>query len=105
MIACFVLQYVDARSSGKLADLVLIYRPAQSPHVFGVVVTAGKAYPLTTDTSTGALAPASLLEAMTVTAQPGSAPILALRFQHDAQPFDARFTWDGTRFVPLPALP
>lgn len=100
-----VLQYVDARGSGKLDDLVLIYQPAQSPHVFGVVVTAGKAYRLMTDATTGALAPASLLEAMTVTPQPGSAPILALRFQHDAQHFDTRFTWDGIRFVYLPALP
>lgn len=97
------LQYVDARGSGKMDDLVLIYRPAESPHVFGVVVTAGKAYPLMTeDTTSGALAPASFLEAMTVTPQPGSAPILAFRFRHDAQHIDVRFTWDGTRFVPLP---
>lgn len=99
-----VLQYVDARGSGRSDDLVLIYRPTESPRVFGVVVTAGKAHPLTTDANTGALAPASLLEAMSVTQQPGRTPILALRFRQDAQHFDTRFTWDGTRFVSLPSM-
>jgi hypothetical protein len=97
------LEYVDARGSGKSDDLILIYRPVESPYAFGVVVIAGKAYPLTMeDTTSGALAPAGSLEAITVTPQPGSAPILAIRFQRDAQHVDVRFTWDGTRFASLP---
>ena len=100
-----LMQYVDAQGQGKLESLVLIYRPGDSPCVFGMVIAAGKAQLLTTDAATDALAPASLLEAITVTPQPGSAPILALRFRQGAQHFDPRFTWNGTRFAPLPILP
>jgi hypothetical protein len=100
-----LLQYVDARDSGRADDLILLYRPAESPRVFGVVVTAGQAHALTTHATTGVLAPTGLLEAITVTPQPGRTPLLTLRFSQDAQPVDLRFTWDGTRFVPLTALP
>jgi hypothetical protein len=100
-----LLQYVDARGSGRAEDLVLLYRAAPSRRVFGVVVTAGQAYALTTDVTTGVLAPDGFLEAMSVTPQPGSAPFLTLRWRQDARPVDLRFTWDGRRFVPLPVVP
>jgi hypothetical protein len=99
------LRYVDARGVGKMDDLIFVYRPAASEPLFGVVVTERQAYPLTTDSTTGALAPQGSLEAITTTPQPGKPPSLVLRLRQGTQPIDARFTWDGVRFVSLLALP
>ena len=86
-------------------DLIFVYRPAARETLFGVIVTERQAYPLATDSATRALAPQGLLDAITATPQPGKPPILVLRLQQGAQSIDARFTWDGVRFVSLPALP
>jgi len=99
------LRYVDARGVGRMDDLIFVYRPATHEALFGVVVTERQAYPLTTDNATGALTPRGLLEAITTTLQPGKSPILVLRLRQGTQSIDARFTWDGVRFVPLLALP
>jgi hypothetical protein len=99
------LRYVDARGVGTMDDLIFVYRPAAREALFGVVVTGRQAYPLATDSATGALAPQGLLEAITTTPQPGKAPILILRLRQGTHSIDARFTWDGARFVSLPALP
>jgi len=98
------LRYVDARGVGRLEDLLLVYRSAASASIFGVVVTGRQAHPLTLDTATGALAPDGLLESIITVLQPGQQPILVLRLQQDMQAQDLRFTWDGTRFVPVSAL-
>jgi hypothetical protein len=103
--AVVALRYVDARGVGRMDDLVFIYRPAAREALFVVVVTERQAYPLATDTATGALAPQGLLEAITMTPQPGKPPLLVLRLRQGTQSIDARFTWDGVRFVSLPALP
>lgn len=99
------LRYVDARGVGKMEDLLFVYRSAASASLYGVVVTGRQAYPLTLNTTTGALAPAGLLENITTILQPGQQPILVLRLQQGTQALDLRFTWDSTRFVPLSALP
>ena len=99
------LRYVDARGVGRMDDLVFVYRPAARETLFGVVVTGRQAYPLTLDSATGALAPQGLLEAITTTPQPGKPPILDLRLRQGTQSIDVRFTWDGTHFVSLLALP
>jgi hypothetical protein len=99
------LRYVDARGVGRMDDLIFVYRPAARETLFGVIVTERQAYPLATDSATGALAPQGLLEAITTTPQPGKPPILVLRLRQGAQSIDARFTWDGVRFVSLLALP
>ena len=70
-----------------------------------VVVTGRQAYPLTADSATGALAPQGLLEAITTIPQPGKQPILVMHLRQGTQSIDTRFTWDGARFVSLPALP
>jgi hypothetical protein len=57
------------------------------------------------DTTTGALAPDGLLESVTTTPQPGQQPLLVLRLRQGTPAQGLRFTWDGARFVPLPALP
>ena len=99
------LRYVDARGVGRMDDLIFVYRPAAHEVLFAVVVTGQQAYPLATDSATGALAPQGLLEAITTTPQPGKPPILILPLRQGTQSVDARFTWDGIHFVSLPALP
>lgn len=99
------LRYVDARGVGRREDLLLVYRSAASAPLYGVVVTGQQAHPLTLDTATGALVPDGLLESITTVLQPGQPPILVLRLQQGTPAQDLRFTWDGTRFMPLPPLP
>ena len=99
------LRYVDARGVSRMDDLIFVYRPEAHESLFAVVVTGRQAYPLATDSATGTLAPQGLLEAITTTPQPGKPPILVLRLRQGAQAIDARFTWDGVRFVSLLALP
>jgi len=99
------LRYVDARGVGSMDDLIFVYQSPAHEALFAVVVTERQAYPLATDSATGALAPQGLLEAIMTTHQPGKPPILAMRLRQGTQSIDARFTWDGMRFVVLPALP
>src|SRR5207244_8674666 len=96
------LRYVDARGVGRMDDLIFVYRPAAREALYAVVVTEQQAYPLATDSAPGALAPHGVLEAMTTPPQPGKPPILVLRLRQGTQSIDARFTWDGARFVVLP---
>ena len=99
------LRYVDARGVGRMEDLLFVYRSSASAPLYGVVVTGRRAHPLTLDIATGALVPDGLLESITTIPQPGQQPILVLRLQQGTPAQDLRFTWDGTRFVPLPPLP
>jgi hypothetical protein len=103
--ALVALRYVDARGVGRMDDLIFVYRPAAREALFGVVVTERQAYPLATDSATGALAPQGLLEAITTTPRPGKPPTLVLRLRQGTRSIDTRFTWDGVRFVSLLALP
>jgi hypothetical protein len=122
------LRYIDARGVGRMEDLLFVYWPAASESLFGVVVTGQQAYgatasaqgrqalgatawaqrrqalPLSTDPTTGALAPHGLLESVTTIPQPGQQPILVLRWRQGTLAQELRFTWDGARFVPLPTL-
>ena len=99
------LRYVDVRGVGKMNDLIFVYQSAAHEALFAVIVTGQQAYPLATDSATGALAPQGLLEAVTTIPQPNKSPILVLRLRQSTQSIDARFTWDGVHFVSLPALP
>ena len=96
------LRYIDARGVGRMDDLILVYRPAAHEALFAVVVAGRRAYALTTESTTGALAPQGLPETITTTPRPGKPPILVLRLRQNTQSIDARFTWDGVRFVVLP---
>src|SRR5215831_13248030 len=96
------LRYVDARGVGRMDDLVFVYRPAAHEALFAVVVTEQQVYPLTADSTTGALAPQGLLETITTAPQPDKPPVLILRLRQSTQSIDTRFTWDGARFVVLP---
>jgi hypothetical protein len=96
------LRYVDARGVGRMEDLIFVYRPVAHEALFVMVLAGRQAYPLATESATGSLAPQGLLEAITTTTQPGKPPILVLRLRQGTQSIDARFTWDGARFVALP---
>jgi hypothetical protein len=98
------LRYIDARGVGRMDDLIFAFRPAAHEALFAVVVAGRQVYPLATESTTGSLAPQGLLEAITTTPQPGKPPILVLRLRQGTRSVDVRFTWDGVRFVPLPAL-
>jgi hypothetical protein len=98
------LRYIDARGVGRMNDLLFVYRPAAHEVLFAVVITGRWAYPLAMESTTESLAPQGLLEAITTTPQPGKPPILVLRLRQGTQSVDARFTWDGVHFAPLPAL-
>lgn len=96
------LRYVDARGNGQTADLVFIYRPvAANTALFGVVVMAGKAYPLVADGATGALAYAAVLHDLEVVPQQESRPILIVTVNQGVARVEERFTWDGKGFVHL----
>jgi hypothetical protein len=99
------LRYIDARGVGRMDDLIFVYRSAASEPLFGVVVVARQAHPLTLDIATGALAPHGLLEAVTTILQPGKQPILVLRLRQGTQSIDTCFIWDGVHFVFLPPQP
>jgi hypothetical protein len=99
------LRYIDARGVGRMDDLIFVYRSGASEPLFGVVVVARQAHPLTLDIATGALAPHGLLEAVTTTPQPGKQPILVLRLRQGTQSIDTRFIWDGVHFVFFPPQP
>ena len=86
-------------------DLIFVYRSPAHEALYAVAVTGRQAYLLATDSVTGALAPQGILEAITTTPQPGKPPILVLHLRQGAQSIDARFTWDGVRFVSLLGLP
>jgi hypothetical protein len=97
-----VLRYVDARGAGQTDDLAFIYcSSAAQKALFGVVVTAGKAYPLITDRTTGALAPASVLYDLAVVSQRDNRPILTVTVSQGAQRRAERFVWNSNGFVHL----
>jgi hypothetical protein len=99
------LRYIDARGVGRMDDLLFVYQLAASEPLFGVVVVARQAHPLTLDSATGALAPYGLLEDISMLPQPSKQPVLVLRLRQGTQSRDTRFTWDGAHFVSLPLLP
>lgn len=99
------LRYVDARGVGRMDDLIFVYRSAARKALFGVAITARQAYPLATDSAAGTLAQQGLPETISTVPQPGKAPLLVLRLRQGTQSVDTHFTWDGTGFVALSALP
>jgi hypothetical protein len=99
------LRYIDAQGEGRLDDLLFVYQRAASTPIFGAVIIQGRAYPLTTDTTTGALVSHGMVEASTVIPQSGASPVLVMRLRQEKQVLEQRFAWDGTHVVALPRLP
>jgi len=97
-----VLRYVDARDAGQTDDLAFIYRSRVAQNaLFGVVVTAGKAYPLIADRTTGVLAHAPVVYDLEVMSQRDNRPILTVTVSQGAQRMEERFVWNSNGFVHL----
>ena len=89
-----VLRYTDARGSGKSLDLLFIYEKGENRYV-GVVVTAGKAYPLAAVTTVSS----GVFERVSVEAQPQGAPRIAIHVRRGGQQITGYFVWSGDGFV------
>jgi hypothetical protein len=97
-----VLRYVDVRGAGQLDDLAFVYRSSATQHaLFGVVVVAGKAYPLIVDRTTGALAHTPVLYALEVVSQRDTRPILTVTVSQGGQRVEERFVWNSHGFMYL----
>jgi len=92
-----VLQYMDARRTGRGDDLLFVYRPTTARElVFAVVVVAGHPYPLSTDSATGSLGQVERLE---------SIEGLHLLVTQGQARWEAQFVWDSNGFVSLGPRP
>ena len=94
-----VLRYADARGTGKPDDLLFVYEKGENRHV-GVVVAAGKAYPLVADAVTGSVVSDGTFEEISVDAQPQGVPRIVIHARQDGQLIAASFVWNGDGFVP-----
>ena len=94
-----VLRYADARGTGKPDDLLFVYEKGENQYI-GVVVAAGKAYPLVADVVTGAVVSRGVFEKISVDAQPQGAPQIVIHARRDGQPSAMPFVWNGNGFVP-----
>ena len=94
-----VLRYADARGTGKPDDLLFVYEKGENRYV-GVVVAAGKAYPLVADALTGTVVSRGVFEKISVDAQPQGAPQIVIHARQDGRLTAASFVWNGNGFVP-----
>ena len=94
-----VLRYADARGTGKPDDLLFVYEKGENRYV-GVVVAAGKAYPLTAEAATGTVVSRGVFEKISIDAQPQGAPQIVIHARQDGRLTAASFVWNGNGFVP-----
>ncbi len=94
-----VLRYADARGTGKPDDLLFVYEKGENRHV-GVIVAAGKAYPLVADAVTGSMVSDGTFEGISVDAQPQGAPQIIIHARRDGRQIAESFAWNGDGFVP-----
>ena len=94
-----VLRYADARGTGKPDDLLFVYEKGENRYV-GVVVVAGKAYPLTAEAATGTVVSRGVFEKISIDAQPQGAPQIVIHARQDGRLTAASFVWNGNGFVP-----
>jgi hypothetical protein len=95
-----VVRHVDARGTGKAADLLLAYRTS-TVHAgdYGVVISSGIAYPLTTPFVNGTMAPGVHLDDLKTTPGPHQQPIIVAVVHHESRQVEKRFVWHESRFV------
>lgn len=95
-----VVRAVDARGTGSPADLLLAYRTSGTQsRCYGVVVSAGKAYPLTTSLVNGTMALAVNLDDLKIAPGPHNRPMVVAVVQQDGHQVEKRFVWNASRFV------
>lgn len=95
-----VLMYGDITGAGSPDDLLFIYEKRDGRRV-GVVVTAGKAYPLTAETSAGVLLSGEKFEGAVVEAQPSGTPRVVVFTRQQGVPTEVSFAWNGNGFDAL----
>lgn len=101
-----LVRYVDARGTGYMDDLLLAYRTSEAkPHCYGIVVSAGIAYPLTTALVNDTMALGDHLDDLKVRPGPHARPMVVAVMQHDGRQVEARFVWDGGHFVLMGVCP
>ena len=93
-----VLRYVNARGTGEADDLLFVYERGANRYV-GVVVAAGKAYPLVSDARTGTLVSGGVFERVDVETQPQGAPRIMIHARQDGRQIVVPFAWNGEGFV------
>lgn len=93
-----VLRYADARGTGKPDDLLFVYEKGENRHV-GVVVAAGKAYPLVADAVTGPVVSGGVFEEISVDGQPQGVPRIVIHARQNGQLTAETFVWNGDGFV------
>ncbi len=92
------LQYADARGTGRIEDLVFVYRRQPEAHCYGVVMSAGTAYPLIGDAATGRMASTATLTALDVVPQASGHPFITLLWEAGGRSNHIDFQWNGTSF-------
>lgn len=99
-----LVRFLEARRTGRLDDLLIVFRTSTRPEVcFAMLVSDKHAYALSSDAAAGAFIPAAALETLSVVepAQ-GRWPWIVARFHQPRGAGESRFTWDGSRFVHVP---
>jgi hypothetical protein len=95
-----VVREVDARGTGNAADLLLAYHTSGiQAHDYGVVVSAGIAYPLTTSLVNGTMALAANLDDLKIVPGPHNRPMVVAVVQQDGRQIEKHFVWHASRFV------
>ncbi len=92
------LRYVDARGTGRAADLILIYARGSESHCFGVVVSGGSSYPLVSNAVTGEMAKTTRLTALTIDAEAAPHSMVSVTWEAPSDTNRIDFTWSGTSF-------
>jgi hypothetical protein len=92
------LQFADARGTGLIEDLLFVYKRQAETSCYGVVVSAGTAYPLVSDADTGGLAPTAILTDLDVAPQVSGHPLIALTWETEGRPQRVDFQWNGASF-------
>jgi hypothetical protein len=95
-----VVRNVDARGTGKTADLLFAYRISKA-HAgdYGIVISSGIAYPLTTPRVNGTRAPDVQIDDLKMTPGPQQQPIIVAVVHHEGRQVEERFVWHDSRFV------
>lgn len=94
------LRYVDARGTGSLNDLLLVYHTAAANRLcYGVIVSSEKAYPLMASRVNGTMALGDSLDDLKVIARPHDRPVVTAVVQQGERQVTIQFVWDGSRFV------
>ncbi len=99
-----LVRFLEARRTGHLDDLLIVFRTSTRPEVcFAIIVSDKHAYALSSVAATGAFIPAAALETLSVVESAQAPwPWIVARFRQPHGSGESRFTWDGSRFVHVP---